>query len=189
VALAQGPAESQAQVAGRPGGSLAVPISGTVTPNVNPTMQAPLSGTFTIQRFERSGDGIVGVGTLSATFIDPLTSATRTIVTQASLPLNRELSGGAASAAQVEADDVPERGPAVAMQPACDILHLVLGPLDLDLLGLRIQLNRVVLDITAVPGAGNLLGNLLCAIVGLLDGPGPLASLLGLLNELLAILS
>ena len=50
------------------------------------------------------------------------------------------------------------------------ILHLELGPLDLDLLGLRVHLDRVVLDLTAVPGPGNLLGNLLCAIAGLLDG-------------------
>lgn len=52
----------------------------------------------------------------------------------------------------------------------CPILHLELGPLDLDLLGLRVQLNQVVLDVTAVPGPGNLLGNLLCAVAGLLDG-------------------
>jgi hypothetical protein len=53
---------------------------------------------------------------------------------------------------------------------ACPILHLDLGPLDLNLLGLRVQLNEVVLDVTAVPGPGNLLGNLLCAVAGLLDG-------------------
>ncbi len=66
----------------------------------------------------------------------------------------------------------------------CDILHLVLGPLDLDLLGLQVHLDKIVLDIVAVPGPGNLLGNLLCAITGLLDG-GPLAGLLAQLNDLL----
>ena len=74
----------------------------------------------------------------------------------------------------------------------CDILNLVLGPLDLNILGLQINLDVVRLDITAVPGAGNLLGNLLCAVVGLLDG-GPLAGLLGqlrtLLNQILAALN
>jgi hypothetical protein len=67
---------------------------------------------------------------------------------------------------------------------ACDILHLVLGPLDLDLLGLQIHLDKIVLDIVAATGAGNLLGNLLCAITGILDG-GPLAGLLAQLNDLL----
>jgi hypothetical protein len=74
----------------------------------------------------------------------------------------------------------------------CDILNLVLGPLDLDLLGLQVHLNRVVLNIVAVSGAGNLLGNLLCAVAGLLDG-GPLAGLLGqltnLLNQILSALN
>jgi len=72
----------------------------------------------------------------------------------------------------------------VSSMAACDILHLVLGPLDLDLLGLQVHLNRVVLDIVAVPGPGNLLGNLLCAVAGLLDG-GPLAGLLTQLSDLL----
>jgi hypothetical protein len=60
---------------------------------------------------------------------------------------------------------------------ACDILNLDLGPLNLDVLGLVVDLSDVQLDITAVPGAGNLLGNLLCSVVGLLDGPGLLGNL------------
>jgi hypothetical protein len=75
-------------------------------------------------------------------------------------------------------------GRSLSSMAACDILNLVLGPLDLDLLGLEIHLSRVVLDIVAVAGAGNLLGNLLCAVAGLLDG-GPLAGLLAQLADLL----
>jgi hypothetical protein len=71
----------------------------------------------------------------------------------------------------------------------CDVLNLVLGPLNLDLLGLVIQLDTVVLDIFAVPGAGNLLGNLLCAITGLLDAPTIGQQLVNLLNQVLAILA
>ena len=70
----------------------------------------------------------------------------------------------------------------------CPILTLVLGPLDLNLLGLRVQLNRVNLRITAVSGPGNLLGNLLCAVAGLLNGPqGSLQAtqVTGLLNLIL----
>jgi hypothetical protein len=81
---------------------------------------------------------------------------------------------------------------AAAGVAACDILNLVLGPLHLDILGLVIDLNRVVLNIVAVAGAGNLLGNLLCAVAGLLDG-GPLGGLLAqltdLLNQILAALN
>ena len=64
-----------------------------------------------------------------------------------------------------------------------------LGPLDLDLLGLVVNLSPISLNVDAVPGAGNLLGNLLCAVAGLLDGPSPLGNLLnnllGILNRLL----
>src|SRR5512144_1772845 len=70
----------------------------------------------------------------------------------------------------------------------CPILHLDLGPLDLNLLGLRVHLDRVVLDITAEPGPRNLLGNLLCAIAGLLDGVNLSEILRDLLRRLLAAL-
>ena len=75
---------------------------------------------------------------------------------------------------------------------SCTILALTLGPLDLNLLGLMIHLDQVVLNITAVPGAGNLLGNLLCSVANLLNGGGPLGTLLNnvvnLLNQILGAL-
>jgi len=67
---------------------------------------------------------------------------------------------------------------------ACDVLNLVLGPLHLDLLGLVVDLNQLVLDITAVPGGGNLLGNLLCGVLGLLDIPGAIAAIVQLVGNL-----
>ena len=74
----------------------------------------------------------------------------------------------------------------VAVTQGCSILNLDLGPLNLDLLGLVIDLAPVSLDVTAVPGAGKLLGNLLCAVAGLLDGPGSaLGGIAALLNRLL----
>jgi len=66
---------------------------------------------------------------------------------------------------------------------SCDILNLVLGPLDLNVLGLEVHLNQVVLDIVGATGAGNLLGNLLCSVAGLLDGG--LGGLLGQLTQTL----
>jgi len=71
----------------------------------------------------------------------------------------------------------------------CDVLFLDIGPIFLDLLGLQVDLSQITLDVDAVSGAGNLLGNLLCAVAGLLDGPNPLgnavANLLGIINRLL----
>ena len=78
--------------------------------------------------------------------------------------------------------DQPDGRPVIS----CSVLHLVLGPLDLDLLGLVVHLDRVVLDITAVP-AGGLLGQLLCAVANLLSGGlgGLLGQLATLLNQIL----
>jgi hypothetical protein len=59
----------------------------------------------------------------------------------------------------------------------CSILHLELGPIDLNLLGLRVELDDcsggpVVLDVTATEGGG-LLGDLLCSLSNLLNNKSP----------------
>ena len=118
-------------------------------------------GTYTIQRFETRGGKLYAVGKLTGTLKNRRVSRSNVAIPAA-------LTGSNASAAQA----------------ACDILHLTLGPLDLNLLGLRVQLNEVHLDITAVPGAGNLLGNLLCALTGILDQNGLLGQLGNLANGL-----
>jgi hypothetical protein len=64
----------------------------------------------------------------------------------------------------------------------CQILNLVLGPLHLNLLGLHVDLNQVVLNITGQTGAGQLLGNLLCGVANLLNPGLPAGQLAGLLN-------
>lgn len=76
----------------------------------------------------------------------------------------------------------PMSAVAAAAPVSCDVLNLVLGPLDLNLLGLEVHLKQVVLDIIAVPGA--LLGDLLCSVSNLLSG-GLLGGLLGQLTDLL----
>jgi len=74
---------------------------------------------------------------------------------------------------------------------ACNILHLELGPLDLNLLGLRVELNNcnagpVVLDVTATPGGG-LLGDLLCGLSTLLEGGG-VTKILAALQSIAALI-
>jgi len=76
---------------------------------------------------------------------------------------------------------------------SCDILHLELGPLDLNLLGLQVVLDDcqggpVVVDIAGERGQGNLLGNLLCGLLG--DGLINLgATLQQLLQQILGALA
>lgn len=76
---------------------------------------------------------------------------------------------------------------------SCDIFNLMLGTLDLDVLGLLVEIpDPIVLDIRAERGPGNRLGNLLCAVTRLLDGTGVAnadGGLQGLLNRINALLA
>lgn len=75
-------------------------------------------------------------------------------------------------------------------QPTCPILDLDIGAIHLNLLGLVVDLAPVHLDIVAESGPGALLGNLLCALVGLLDQQSPLeTAITNLLNTINALLS
>jgi hypothetical protein len=145
---------------------LAVPISGTVN-----GVPGTLDGTFSVTRFAAQNGQILAVGVLTATVSDATGAVLQTIVAPLAMP--------------VQVSSASAAGAAVIAQATCPILHLELGPLDLDLLGLVIHLDRVVLDITAESAPGNLLGNLLCAIAGLLDPPGPLSTIVNLLNQIL----
>jgi hypothetical protein len=71
----------------------------------------------------------------------------------------------------------------------CQILNLILGPLHLNLLGLHVDLNQVILNITGETGAGQLLGNLLCGVANLLNPGLPAGQLAGLLNIVQQILN
>ena len=65
----------------------------------------------------------------------------------------------------------------------CPILNLELGPIDLTLLGLRVETSPICLDVIAQPGDG-LLGDLLCAVANLLQGGISLADILAQLQTL-----
>jgi hypothetical protein len=59
--------------------------------------------------------------------------------------------------------NVPLQRGATTTTGLCSVLDLVLGPLDLQLLGLHATLNQVHLSITADP-AGGVLGSLFCQL-------------------------
>jgi hypothetical protein len=125
------------------------------------------TGTFTLTSFALQNGALVANGILSGTDangVSHFATVTAPVSTSA-----------AASTA------------APAAAAACSILHLVLGPINLNVLGLQVTTNQIVLDISAIPGAGNLLGNLLCDVANLLNG-SPTGALVGLLNQIIAIL-
>ena len=159
-ALTIGPATS-AQAAPLSRTAIAAPAAAPAAPT-----STPVTGTL--------ADGTAFTGALSDLTVKArqgVMTATGTI-TGSGLP-----AGGTTFTAPVQS---------LATPAGCTILTLDLGPLHLDLLGLVVDLAPVNLDVTAVPGAGNLLGNLLCAVAGLLDGGGPLGRIASLLNRILS---
>jgi hypothetical protein len=141
---------------------------GTLTSVVHGTFGklGKVTGTFHPERFQVKNGKVYGVGMLS-------TKLTRngTVLGHAHRYVAIPVRGGSGVAKK------------------CDILDLLLGPLHLNLLGLHVDLKKVILHIVAHSGAGQLLGNLLCAVAHLLDGgPSHLLRLSNLLNRILSIL-
>jgi hypothetical protein len=130
-------------------------------------------GTFAIKRFTRSDGRAWAVGTLRGEL-----GNRRVVRRGVTMPVTLAQAG----ATQQQPPPLPVPTPG-----ACEILSLVLGPIDLNLLGLRVATNEIRLLIEAVPGA--LLGDLLCGIANLLSPAAntPLSQLVQLLNALLAL--
>lgn len=157
-------------------GNLSSTVSGSFTDVVGGL--GAVTGTFTPSKFTTKQGQVLATGILTSTLTDSLGVDLGTVQKTVSMPVLLPETAAANKAA-----------PNAALI-TCDVLNLVLGPLHLDLLGLVVDLNRVVLDIVAQSGAGNLLGNLLCAITNLLNGGLglPLGFIADLLNQILAIL-
>jgi len=116
------------------------------------------NGVLNITRFEVQGTQAVAVGTLAGSVVDRSGRLLGSVLQNVTLPL---------------------LGTSTVN---CPVLHLELGPLNANVLGLVIHLDKVVLDITAQPGT--LLGNILCS----LDLNALLSNLIIALNNLLAAL-
>jgi len=194
AAAGQQAAGSSSTSTGNTGASTlsAIPVSGTYSQG-----HGHAKGTFTglldIKSFTDQNGTLMATGLLNGilskgnpsgkvfkTVINAPVSIPVTAPSAASSSGSTGGSGAAIPASRAEAPAVPAI--------SCGILNLVLGPLNLNLLGLVVTLNQVHLNISAVPGAGNLLGNLLCAITNLLNPGLPLGGLAGLLNSILALL-
>ncbi len=148
--------------------SVVIPANGTTTTNL------PVTGTFTITKFT----AVKGVMSAVGTFTGSVNGAAQ--VTSAATAPVTAINGNQTKAGT--------RMPAAAAA-SCSILSLTLGPLHLNLLGLVVDLNQVNLNITAQSGPGNLLGNLLCSVAGLLDDNPTGALLQGLLLAISNVLN
>jgi hypothetical protein len=145
------------------GAMLLAQADGVTVPVTGTTSKGgKFAGSFNIKKFSVVNNQIVVVGTLTGTIQNAVGNVIGTVLKTVSMLVTFH---GA----------------------SCDILHLELGPLDLDLLGLQVHLDKIVLDIDADP-TGGLLGSLLCAVANLLNGGGALADIVSLLNQILDLL-
>src|SRR5919199_138034 len=153
TALTIAPAASAAQPS--TGINIPLPIVGqqcTITQGTTTVTGTVTSATLTITNFVASGGQLLAEGTATVTCTAGALSQTATQTFSLAAGTAIPVTGGSGS---------------------CQILHLELGPLDLDLLGLKVHLDKVVLDITAQSGPGNLLGNLLCGLANALNAGAP----------------
>lgn len=160
VTFSVAPAATMAASPAQQPNILKLNVTGTIASEIG----GVFDGTFQVLRFAIQNGKLVAVGRLTGTLTDALGNVIDTVNQVINIPVTNATG-------------------------TCDILHLELGPLDLDLLGLQVHLDKIVLDINAQSGPGNLLGNLLCAVAGLLDGNGnALGRLRNLLNDILGAL-
>jgi hypothetical protein len=155
-----------------------VPLSGTTTKG-----KKQVTGTYTIERFISKGGKIYSDGTFKGKV-----GKKKVTKENVRLPATVANASGTAKASQIP----PLPLPPLPAGNACSILALDLGPINLNLLGLVVRTNQIQLRIDAVQGPGNLLGNLLCGITGILNPAGtiantPLGQLTQILNALLAL--
>jgi hypothetical protein len=162
-----------------PKSTLPLPIGGNFTDATGAI--GTFAGTFYLRDFAVENNALVGRGILSGT----MTTATGTVLGSVFKQVSLPVSFGSGTAAHAKSASFAG---GITATVTCDILNLDLGPLDLNLLGLTVHLNEVVLDIAAQTGAGNLLGNLLCAVTNLLNGAGTLVDIANLLNQILQVL-
>jgi len=122
-------------------------------------VEIPEPVTLTITANSRGGI----LGSLLCSLANRGLSARNLSATAAKLTTAVRKTGLATSGASFAVPLTPQS--AGAAQAICEVLDLTLGPLDLNILGLRVQLSRVHLRITADP-EGGLLGSLLCGLAG-----------------------
>ena len=151
-----------------------LPIAGTAIGHGKDTF----TGTLSIERFAVRGDKIVAVGMVTGRVTDKSGNPRGTaVVGQVEVPV-RVGTGSPSSATAAS-------GIALA-QASCDVLHLDLGAINLNLLGVQFVTTPITLDLTATSDAGGVLGQLICTALELV---GNVVDLVGVLNSILSLLT
>jgi len=156
------------------------------TAQASSAVRLPVSGTFagggqftgvvTINRFEQEGNDIVAVGFVSGT----LTRGSKTLGTA----LAGEVTWSVTIKSSTTTAGIHATSALAPNQTSCPVLSISLGANDINLLGADVSLGAIPLNIGGESGTP--LGDLVCAINGLL---GNVAGVVNLLNNLLGLLT
>lgn len=119
--------------------ALSGPVTGTLQDG-----SGAVDGVFNVTRFAFRGGKLMAIGKFTGTVTDA-DGKVRAGSQRIAMPVSTE--PGTAGENRLAPD-----APAAAAALSCEILDLVLGPLDLNLLGLEVHLDTVHLNITAVGG-------------------------------------
>lgn len=149
-----------------------LPIAGTAIGHAKDTF----TGTLSIERFAVRGDKIVAVGMVTGRVLDKAGNALGTaVVGQVEVPVQVGPAPSAAASSRM-----------ALAATSCDVLHLDLGAINLNLLGVQFVTTPITLDLTATSDAGGVLGQLICTA---LETVGNVVDLVGVLNSILSLLT
>ncbi|HEV8640067.1 MAG TPA: hypothetical protein VGV13_03100 [Methylomirabilota bacterium] len=179
--------------------ALVLPVVGKADATSGQTFR----GTLSVQRFasRTNADGspqAVAVAMITGTVVDangtPLSSFLKGPV-EIPVTVSQRVSTGLAPSGQAarpvgEAEPLAPPDDVILAQETCGVLNLELGPIPLvlDVLGAIVNFTTgpISLDISGETGGTNLLGTLVCRILGTLTGA--VENVVGLLNQLLGVL-
>jgi hypothetical protein len=152
-------------------GALTLPLAGT-----SPT-GATFTGTFTVNRFVAQGSAVFAEGVLSGT----VSSSGLPVGTALQVPVRLPVTGNWSPVAR----RAPGRGADIVLvQSTCGVLHIDLGAVNLNLLGIAFSTSPISLDLSG--NTAGPLGTLVCAVLGVV---GSVANLVNLLNQILGALT
>ncbi|PYQ54544.1 MAG: hypothetical protein DMF78_05475 [Acidobacteria bacterium] len=154
-----------------------MPITGTVTGK----SKATFSGTLSVERFAVRGDGVVAIGFVAGSVSDksgaPVGGG---VVGQVELPVSV---GSGVSTTAVPTTAVSNA--AVQQQATtCGVLHLDVGAVNLNLLGLQVATQPISIDLQASSDSTNVLGHLICTALTTLND---VVGLVDVLNQILGL--
>ena len=150
-------------------GSLTLPLVATSVTG------AKFAGTFTVNRFVAQGGAVFAEGIVTGTVSNGSGLAVGSVLQGAVL---LPVTGNWHPVASLPGDDI------ILAQSTCGVLHLDLGAVNLNLLGVAFTTTPITIDLSG--DSSGPLGTLVCAVLGLV---GTVANLVNLLNQILGTLT